>query len=177
MIIYIWGDNGASMEGTETGSFNEMTTLNGVPLTPQQHHADRRLRRHPCLGRPPHAAPLRLRLGLGRQHPFQWGKQVASHLGGTRDPMVVSWPATIKDKGGLRTQFTHVIDVAPTILEAAGIPVPREVNGIAQMPMHGMSFAYTFDDAGGQEPAHPAILRDFRQPGDVQGRLDRLRSA
>jgi arylsulfatase len=83
--------------------------------------------------------------------PFQWGKQVASHLGGTRDPMVVSWPKRIKDRGGLRTQFTHVIDVAPTILEAAGVPPPREVDGIAQMPMHGTSFAYTFDDAQAKE--------------------------
>ncbi len=79
--------------------------------------------------------------------PFQWGKQVASHFGGTRDPMVVRWPKRIKDKGGLRTQFTHCIDVVPTILEAAGIPAPKKVDGIEQMPMHGTSFLYTFDDA------------------------------
>jgi len=83
--------------------------------------------------------------------PFQWGKQIASHLGGTRDPMVVSWPKRIKDKGGLRSQFTHVIDVVPTILDITGIPAPKIVNGIEQMPMHGVSFAYTFDDAKAAE--------------------------
>src|SRR3989442_13846863 len=79
--------------------------------------------------------------------PFQWGKQVASHFGGTRNPMVVSWPKRIKDKGGLRAQFAHVIDVAPTILEVAGIPAPKHVNGIEQTHMHAVSLAYTFDDA------------------------------
>ncbi len=72
---------------------------------------------------------------------------MASHLGGIRNPMVISWPKRIKDKGGLRSQFTHCIDVAPTILEAAGLPEPKEVNGVPQMPMHGVSFAFTFDDA------------------------------
>ena len=79
--------------------------------------------------------------------PFKWGKQVASHLGGIRNPMVLSWPKRIKDKGGLRSQFTHCTDIAPTILEAAGLPEPKEVNGVAQMPMHGVSFLSTFDDA------------------------------
>src|SRR6266404_9878790 len=79
--------------------------------------------------------------------PFKWGKQVASHLGGIRNPMVISWPKRIKDKGGLRSQFTHCTDIAPTILEAAGLPEPKEVNGVAQMPMHGVSFLSTFDDA------------------------------
>src|SRR5262249_4994984 len=82
--------------------------------------------------------------------PFQWGKQVASHFGGTRNPMVVSWPKRIKDKGGLRTQFTHCIDVVPTILECACIPAPKEVDGIEQMPMHGLSFADTFNDDKGK---------------------------
>ena len=148
LIIYIWGDNGSSMEGTETGTFNEMTTLNGLDV--------------------PAASQLKLIDGYGgiagwggpssQPHfacpwawagntPFQWGKQVASHFGGTRDPMVVSWPKRIKDKGGLRTQFTHCTDVVPTILDVAGIPAPKEVNGIEQMPMHGVSFANTFDDA------------------------------
>ena len=83
--------------------------------------------------------------------PFQWGKQVASHFGGTRNPMVVSWPARIKDKGGLRSQFSHVIDVAPTILEVAGVTPPERVDGIPQLPIHGTSFAYTFDDAAAKE--------------------------
>ncbi|HEY7327330.1 MAG TPA: arylsulfatase [Gemmataceae bacterium] len=148
LILYIWGDNGSSMEGTETGTFNEMTTLNGIELPPALQL--RLIEKHGGIGTwggpesQPHFACAWAWAG---NTPFQWGKQVASHLGGTRDPMVVSWPKRIKDKGGLRSQFTHVIDVAPTILEAAGIPQPKAVDGIEQMPMHGTSFVYTFDDA------------------------------
>jgi arylsulfatase len=148
LIIYIWGDNGSSMEGTETGTFNEVTTITGIPLT-----AEQQLKLVDAYGgidawggpvMQPHFACAWAWAG---NTPFQWGKQVASHFGGTRNPMVVSWPRQIKDKGGLRTQFTHVIDVAPTILEVAGITAPKQVNGIEQMPMHGVSFAYTFGDA------------------------------
>ena len=149
LIIYIWGDNGSSMEGTETGTFNEMTTLNGIDVpAAAAAQADRRLRRDRRLGRAEQPAALRLRLGVGRQH--------ARSSGASRWPRTSAAPATrwsspgpgrIKDKGGLRAQFTHVIDIVPTILEAAGIPPPKEVNGIEQMPMHGVSFAYTFDDA------------------------------
>ena len=77
--------------------------------------------------------------------PFQWGKQIASHFGGTRNPLVITWPERIKDAGGIRTQFHHVIDIAPTILEAAGIPQPVEVNGVVQKPIEGVSMVYTFD--------------------------------
>ncbi len=148
LILYIWGDNGSSMEGTETGTFNEMTTLNGIDLPPSVQL--KLIEKYGGIGKwggpdsQPHFSSAWAWAG---NTPFQWGKQVASHLGGIRDPMVVSWPKRIKDKGGLRTQFTHVIDVAPTILEAAGIPQPKSVDGIAQMPMHGTSFVYTFDDA------------------------------
>ena len=79
--------------------------------------------------------------------PFKWTKQVASHFGGTRQGMAISWPGHIKDVGGIRTQFHHVIDIVPTILEAAGIPAPVMVNGIAQKPIEGVSMAYTFDKA------------------------------
>jgi arylsulfatase len=79
--------------------------------------------------------------------PFQWGKQVASHFGGTRNPLVVSWPNRIKDKGGIRSQFHHVIDVVPTLMEAAGVPEPVEVNGVWQKPIEGVSMVYSFDDA------------------------------
>ena len=148
LIIYIFGDNGASMEGTENGTFNEIITLNGIPLT-----ADQQLKAIKAYGglekwggpdMDPHYAAAWAWAG---NTPFKWGKQVASHLGGIRDPMVVSWQKRIKDKGGLRSQFTHCTDVAPTILEAAGLPQPKEVNGVAQMPMHGVSFLSTFDDA------------------------------
>jgi arylsulfatase len=148
LILYIFGDNGASLEGTETGCFNELVTLNGIKLTPdQQLKAIKEYGGIDKWGGPrtdPHYAAAWAWAG---NTPFQWGKQVASHLGGIRDPMVISWPRRIKDKGGLRSQFTHVIDVAPTLLELAGIPAPSSVNGIVQVPMHGVSFAYSFDDA------------------------------
>ena len=152
LILYIWGDNGSSMEGTETGTFNELTTITGIPIAPEQ-----QLKLIDAYGgmdawggplMQPHFSCAWAWAG---NTPFQWGKQVASHFGGTRNPMVVSWPARIKDKGGLRSQFSHVIDVAPTILEVAGITPPEQVDGIPQMPMHGTSFAYTFDDAAAKE--------------------------
>jgi arylsulfatase len=152
LVIYIWGDNGASMEGTETGTFNELTTITGVPL-----NAEQQLKLMDAYGgldawggpiMQPHYACAWAWAG---NTPFRWGKQVASHFGGTRNPMVVSWPARIKDKGGLRSQFAHVIDVTPTVLEAAGIAAPRQVDGIDQMPIHGTSFVYTFDDAKAKE--------------------------
>ncbi len=148
LVLYIWGDNGSSMEGTETGTFNEMTTLNGIDLPPAvQLKLIEKYGGIEKWGGPDSQPHFSSAWAWAGNTPFQWGKQVASHLGGIRDPMVVSWPKRIKDKGGLRTQFTHVIDVAPTILEAAGIPQPKSVDGIAQMPMHGTSFVYTFDDA------------------------------
>ncbi|MGO9470342.1 MAG: arylsulfatase [Isosphaeraceae bacterium] len=152
LILYIWGDNGSSMEGTETGTFNELTTITGIPIPPQQ-----QLKLIDAYGgmdswggplMQPHFACAWAWAGNA---PFQWGKQVASHFGGTRNPLVVSWPARIKDKGGLRSQFSHVIDVAPTILEVVGITPPARVDGIPQMPIHGTSFAYTFDDPAAKE--------------------------
>ncbi|MGH9886884.1 MAG: sulfatase/phosphatase domain-containing protein, partial [bacterium] len=141
-----------SMEGTESGSFNELTALNGIPLTTdQQLEAIKAYGGLDVWGGPrtdPHYAAAWAWAG---NTPFQWGKQVASHLGGTRNGMVVAWPKRIPDKGGLRSQFTHAIDLAPTILEVAGIPAPSEVNGVAQMPMQGTSFAYTFADAAAPE--------------------------
>ena len=148
LVIYIFGDNGASMEGTENGTFNEIITLNGIPLTAEQQlkaiKAYGGLEKWGGPDMDPHYAAAWAWAG---NTPFKWGKQVASHLGGIRNPMVVSWPKRIKDKGGLRNQFTHCTDIAPTILEAAGLPEPKEVNGVAQMPMHGVSFLSTFDDA------------------------------
>ncbi|WP_144128096.1 arylsulfatase [Catellatospora sichuanensis] len=152
LVIWIWGDNGASMEGTITGSFNELTMQNGIPLTEQQ--------QLDLIGQyggldawgtdviAPHYSAAWAWAGNA---PFQWGKQVASHLGGTRDPMVVHWPTRIADRGGLRTQFTHVIDIGPTILDLAGIPQPTHVDGIAQQPVHGSSFAGSLTDAAAPE--------------------------
>ena len=113
--------------------------------------ADREVRRHRGARWRPHGAPHRRRVGHACNTPFQWGKQSASHLGGTRDPMVVAWPARLKADKEMRSQFTHCIDVGPTILEAAGIPEPKAVDGIEQEPMDGTSFLYTLDDAKAPE--------------------------
>ena len=147
LIFYVWGDNGASMEGTITGSFNEMTFLNGVVLEPEQQL--KLIERYGGLDAiggdhtAPHVAAAWAHAG---NTPFQWGKQMASHLGGTRNPMVVAWPRRLRPDSDIRTQFTHCIDIAPTVLEAAGLPDPSRVDGIEQEPMDGTSFLYTLDD-------------------------------
>jgi arylsulfatase len=152
LILYIWGDNGASLEGTTTGSFNEMTFLNGVVLDPsQQLELIERYGGIDALGSDHTAPHVAAAWAWAGNTPFQWGKQMASHLGGTRNPMVVAWPSGIEASDDMRSQFTHVIDVGPTILEAAGIPEPKVVDGIEQEPMDGTSFLYTFDDANAEE--------------------------
>jgi arylsulfatase len=140
LVLYIVGDNGASAEGGLQGSVNETRLFSRVPEDLQAN-----LKMIDQLG-----GPLTYNhYPAGWAHagctPFQWVKQIASHFGGTRNPMVVSWPKRIHDKGGLRTQFHHVIDVAPTILEATGISAPAVVNGVPQKPVDGVSMAYTFD--------------------------------
>src|SRR5271166_2874205 len=152
LIIYIWGDNGASLEGTTTGSFNELTFLNGLLLDPlQQTELIGKYGGIEALGGDHTAPHCSAAWAHACNTPFQWGKQVASHLGGTRNPMVIAWPARIRPDAELRSQFTHCIDVAPAILEAAGIPEPKVVDGIGQEPMDGTSFLYTFDDASAPE--------------------------
>jgi arylsulfatase A-like enzyme len=152
LIIFIWGDNGASLEGTITGSFNELTFLNGLVLDPaQQTELIEKYGGLEALGGDHTAPHIAAAWAHACNAPFKWGKQTASHLGGTRDPMVVAWPSRIKSDEVMRSQFTHVIDVGPTILEAAGIPEPESVDGIAQEPMDGTSFLYTFGDAKAPE--------------------------
>ncbi len=152
LIFYIWGDNGASMEGTTTGSFNELTFLNGLVLD-----ADEQLALiEQCGGIEGlggvHSAPhYAAAWAHAMNTPFKWGKQTASHLGGTRNPMVVSWPERLRAGGEVRSQFTHCIDVAPTVLEAAGLPEPTHVDGIEQEPMDGTSFLYSLPDADAPE--------------------------
>ena len=104
--------------------------------------------------------------------PYQWTKQVASHWGGTRNGTIVHWPNGITAKGEIRNQFHHVIDVAPTILEAAGLPEPTFVNGVQQAPIEGVTMVYSFDDAERRGPAHDPVLRDVRQPRHLPRRLD-----
>ena len=152
VIIWIWGDNGASLEGTTTGSFNEMTMQNGIPLTDEMQL--QLAERYGGIGAwggqmmDPHYSAAWAWAG---NTPFQWGKQVGSHLGGTRDPMVIHWPARITGGGALRSHFTHVIDVGPTILDITGIPAPSHVDGIGQEPFHGVSFADSLTDAAAPE--------------------------
>ena len=108
--------------------------------------------------------------------PFAWTKQIASHFGGTRNPLVIHWPAGIQARGELREQFHHVIDVVPTILEACKIPAPTEVNGIRQKPIEGVSMMYSFEDNGSHRHAHDAVLRDADQSRDLSRWLDRVQS-
>lgn len=146
LTICIIGDNGASMEGTPFGAFNELAALAGIPQDPAS-----LLQRLDEIGGPKAYNHYPVGWAWAMNTPFQWGKQVASHLGGTRNPLVIAWPDRIRDAGGMRAQFHHVIDVAPTILVAAGIPEPTEVNGVEQKPIEGVSMVYSFDDANAAE--------------------------
>ena len=152
LVIWIWGDNGASMEGTVTGSFNELTMQNGIPLTDEmQLQLSERYGGMDAWGAEIMAPHYGAAWAWAGNTPFQWGKQVGSHLGGTRNPMVIHWPGHVPAGGALRSQFTHVIDIAPTILDIAGIPAPATVDGIEQQPMHGVSFKDTLAAADAPE--------------------------
>jgi arylsulfatase len=142
IFIYIAGDNGSSAEGGLEGSLCENLFFNGILEKWQDN-----IKAIDELGGPKHFNHFPSAWAHAMNTPFQWTKQVASHFGGTRNPMIISWPARIGDAGGLRDQFLHVIDVAPTILELCGITAPRELNGVPQKPIEGESFAFTFDDA------------------------------
>ncbi len=148
LIYVIIGDNGASAEGTLNGCFNEMTTLNGMPGIET---ADFLLSKIDDFGTPDAYNHYAVGWAHALCAPYQWTKQVASHWGGTRNGTVVHWPNGLADKGGLRNQFHHVIDVAPTILEAAGLPAPMSVNGITQAPLEGVSMLGSLRDATAPE--------------------------
>jgi arylsulfatase A-like enzyme len=141
LVIYINGDNGTSAEGGPVGTPNEAAFFNGVPMMP----IDVQMKWYDVWGTEQTYNHMSAGWSWAFDTPFTWFKQNASKLGGIRQSMAVSWPARIKDKGGLRDQFMHVIDVVPTILEVTGIPAPETVNGIKQAPIEGTSFAYTFD--------------------------------
>jgi arylsulfatase len=143
LVIYICGDNGTSPEGTLVGTPNQYTSYNGfleVPIEEQLKYYDK----WGSAATYPHMA---VPWAWAFDTPFKWTKQVASHFGGTRQGLTISWPARIKDVGGIRTQFHHMIDIAPTILEATGIKAPELVDGIKQNPIEGVSMVYTFDKA------------------------------
>ena len=149
IIIYIVGDNGTSAEGTEEGTFNQMTAYNGILTLPETlqmlHYED--------WGSDKTYPHMAVQWSWAFDTPFKWTKQVASHFGGTRQALAISWPRHITDVGGIRTQFSHVIDIVPTILEATGIQAPVTVNGITQKPIEGISMAYTFDKANANAPS------------------------
>lgn len=142
IVIYIVGDNGASSEGGMTGTVNEVMNLNGIPSSIEDN-----LEAYDKIGGPDTEPHYPLGWAWCGNAPFQWVKQVASHFGGSRNPMVISWPDRIKDTGGLRPQFCHLIDIVPTLLDAAGIPAPTHVNGVEQKPMDGVSIQSTFAGA------------------------------
>src|SRR6267154_1576390 len=149
LIIYIDGDNGTSPEGTLSGTPNQYTSYNGVldfPIAEQLKFYDA----WGSAGTYPHMA---VAWSWAFDTPFKYTKQVASHFGGTRQGLAISWPGHINDPGGIRNQFHHIIDIAPTILEATRIKAPETVNGIKQKPIEGMSMAYTFDKANTNAPS------------------------
>jgi arylsulfatase len=148
LIVYIVGDNGSSGEGSLVGTPNEIMSLNGRQPTMEESIAF--MDKWGMPGTSPHYA---VGWAWAGDAPFQWTKQVASHFGGTRNAMFVSWPKVIKDKGGTRTQFHHCIDVMPTLMEVVGIAEPREVNGYIQRPIEGVSFAYTFASGADKLPS------------------------
>jgi arylsulfatase A-like enzyme len=149
VVIYIAGDNGASAEGSLQGLLNEITFFNGVPedfktvLANEKDLGTWKSYNHYPVG-----------WAWAMVSPFQWEKQIASHFGGTRNGLVISWPKGIQDKGGLRSQFSHVIDITPTVLEITGVKAPYQVDGVAQKPMEGVSLAYSF-----KEPKAPSAHR------------------
>ncbi|WP_421119433.1 arylsulfatase [Aquihabitans daechungensis] len=148
LIYYIIGDNGASAEGTMNGAFNEMANFNGMAALETTEFMVSKLDE---FGSPAAYNHYSVGWAWAMCTPFQWTKQIASHWGGTRNGTIVHWPNGIDEPGGLREQFTHCIDVAPTLLEAAGLPQPRSVNGVQQAPMEGTSMLYTFKGAAEPE--------------------------
>jgi len=146
LVIFVYGDNGTSAEGGRNGMFSEMTYFNGI-----QEKVEDMLKRMDKWGSEETYPHMASGWAVMFDTPYKWTKQVGSDYGGTKVGMLVHWPKGIKAKDELRTQFHHVIDVAPTILEAAGLPEPVEVNGIMQVPMNGVSMMYTFDDPGAKD--------------------------
>jgi arylsulfatase len=142
LVLYMAGDNGSSAEGGLNGLLNEMTFFNAIP-----EQLESKLAAIDTLGSDKHYNHFPAAWAHAMDTPFQWTKQIASHFGGTRNGLVISWPKGIKSRGEVRDQFHHVIDIAPTILEIIGVESPAQFDGVAQKPIEGVSMAYTFDDA------------------------------
>ncbi len=162
LIYYIIGDNGASAEGTPQGTFSEMIPFNGMNALETVEFLTERIDK---LGGPEAYNHYAVGWAHALDTPYQWTKQVASHWGGTRNGTIVRWPKGINAKGELRHQFHHVIDVAPTILEAAQLPEPYMVNSVGQVPMQGVSMRYSFDDANAAERRETQYFEMFGNRG------------
>jgi len=160
LFIYIVGDNGASAEGGPEGTYNEMMALNGIISTSSisMPHLD-------AWGDPSTFPHYAIGWAWAGDTPFQWTKQIASHYGGTTNGLVIHWPVRIKDHGQVRSQFTYVTDIAPTVMEAAGLPFPKSVNGTVQLPFDGTSMVYTFDNAKAKETHNTQYFEMFGNRG------------
>src|SRR6185295_13992333 len=164
IIIFISGDNGASAEGSAMGTWNEVMPFNGINPTAAQ-----QMPWYDAWGSSQTYPHYSIGWAWTFDTPYKWNKQIPSFFGGTRNGLAISWPARIKDKGGIRWQFHHVIDIVPTLLEIAGIPAPVQVDGIAQKPIEGVSLAYTFEPgAGGRDAVSRHRTQYFEMMG-VQG--------
>jgi arylsulfatase A-like enzyme len=161
LIIYISGDNGSSAEGTLIGTPNEVASFNGVNIPVE----DQLKYFYDVWGSDQTYPHMTVNWSWAFDTPFKWTKQIASHFGGTRQGMAIAWPKAIKDAGGIRTQFHHMIDIVPTILEVTGIKAPDMVNGVAQKPIEGVSLAYTFDKANANAPSRHHT-QQFEMMGD-----------
>src|SRR5271167_3317965 len=162
LVYYIIGDNGASAEGTLNGTYNELMSLNGAAALETPEFLMARLDK---LGGPESYNHYAVGWAHAMNAPYQWTKQVASHWGGTRNGTIVSWPNGIKAKGEIRSQFHHVIDIAPTILELAGVPEPLSVNGVQQHPIEGVSMAYSLNDSTAAERRETQYFEMFGNRG------------
>jgi arylsulfatase A-like enzyme len=148
LIIYISGDNGGSAEGSVNGTFNEVLPFNGVVLS-----AEQQMPWYDAWGSNQTYPHYAVGWAWAFSTPYKWTKQIPSFFGGTRQGTAISWPARIKDQGGIRWQFHHVIDIVPTLLEVTGIPALVMVDGIGQKPIEGVSMAYTFDKTNANAPS------------------------
>jgi arylsulfatase len=162
LVFYIIGDNGASAEGTLNGTYNEMINFNGAAALETPEFLAARIDK---LGGPDSYNHYAVGWSHAMNTPYQWTKQVASHWGGTRNGTIVHWPKGIKARGEVRTQFHHVIDLAPTILEAAGLPQPLAVDGVQQMPIEGVSMLYSFNDPKAAEQHETQYFEMFGNRG------------
>ena len=148
LIIYITGDNGTSAEGGPTGTPNEVAAVQGLHLP-----VEAQMKYYDAWGSDQTYPHMSVGWTWAFNTPYSWTKMVASHFGGTKQGMAISWPKVIKDKGGIRNQFHHVVDIAPTLLDVIGIPLPEEIDGIEQTPMEGVSMAYTFNEKNKDAPS------------------------